>query len=88
MGLENDGKLGSPNAVPDHAQGMPAWQAMAEAQERQCQRRKWQDAHPGEMGPDDWDQRSRDWADVERGENLMGAMTFEPGDAFVPRGRK
>ena len=88
MGLENDGKYGSPNAVPDHAGGEPALSLMLQAEERQCQRRKWQDAHPSEMGPDDWGQRQQDWQDIENGENLMGAMTFEPGDAFVPRGRK
>ena len=87
--LEDSGKYGSPNAVPDHAGGTPAWEAMSSAQDRYAARRKFHDEHPDAMyDENEWKQASVDRADIENGENLMGAMTFEPGDAFVPRGRK
>ena len=83
--LEDSGKYGSPNAKPDHC-GKPTLQAASEAQDRCEQRHKWREAHPGEMGPDDWDQRAKDYEMIERGQELLGCCggrTFEPGDAFI-----
>jgi hypothetical protein len=89
MSLENNTKYGSPNAVPDHAGGDPAWNLAGLAQERCAARKKFHEEHPdAPWDENEWGQRQRDYADIERGENLFGAMTFEPGDAFVPRGGK
>ncbi len=88
--LEDSGKHGSPNAIPDHP-GKPALQAMFEAEVRCDERRKWRAEHPGNMGPENWDQISADYATIEHGEKLLGccgARTFEPGDAFISKGGK
>lgn len=87
--LQNMGENASPNDPVDQP-GQPSLQAYSEALDRCEARKKWQEEHPSEF-VDDWQQRSADYAAIERGENLLGCCggrTFEAGESFVFKGGK
>ena len=68
--------------------GKHALQEMSEALDRREQHAEWMKAHPGEMMPEShWEQSAGDWEAIERGQNLLGAMTFEAGDSLCPKKR-
>ena len=84
--MQDTGPYGFPGARPWDP-GKPSLQVMSEALDRQEERCEWDKNHPGDVMPEqDWQQVSRDYAAIERGQNLFGAMTFEPGDALRPKG--
>lgn len=64
--------------------GRPALQAMAEAQVAQEDHERWHREHPGEMCDPKMFPMDN-YEDIARGERLLGAMTFEAGDAFIAR---
>lgn len=79
--------LESPN-FPIGRPGQPALQAMAEALDRSERHDQWHRDHPGEFNCPPELSPAGDYELIQNGQNLFGAMTFEAGDAFVPRGRK
>jgi hypothetical protein len=64
--------------------GKPTLQAWSEAEQAAEEHNRWHREHPGEpcdpgMFPMD------NYEAMERGERLLGAMTFEAGDSFIGR---
>ncbi len=71
----------SPN-YPIYRPGRHALQAYGEAVAAQEEHQRWHREHPGEMcDPSMFPMDNYEM--IERGERLMGAMTFEAGDALI-----
>lgn len=80
--------LESPN-FPIVRPGRSAGQAMGEALELEHRHEEWHEEHPGEICPPEF-MNANTYEDIRRGEKMLdlGGGSFEPGDAFLPRGRK
>jgi hypothetical protein len=76
----------SPND-PIYDPGKPTLQVYGEALAMEERHNRWHKEHPLEMCPPEFSSMDT-YATIQRGENLLGAMTFEAGDALVPRGGK
>ncbi len=79
------GEYGYP--VKPECPGKPTLQAMSESLAADEAHQRWHREHPGELCPDRM-LEAIDHEAIQRGVNLLNALTFEPGDAITPGGRK